>query len=132
MKLLPMRPAGSIARKAASFESEILELRARGYTFEAIREALAQAGVLVSNSTVQREAAKASRGAAPSVGASRSLSAPASPSPTYIAQPGPESAPDAPAWNLPSHWRSGEEVADAFVEGCVTNRFLRSKPPTPD
>jgi spermidine synthase len=33
-------------------------LHAEGYTFEAIREALADAGVVVSNTTVQREVAR--------------------------------------------------------------------------
>ena len=59
MKLAPTGPPGRITRKARAFASEILQLRAQGYTFEAIREALAGAGVLVSNSTVQREAARA-------------------------------------------------------------------------
>lgn len=61
MNLVPVRPPGPNARKARSFSSEILQLRVQGYTFEAIREALAAAGVHVSNSTVQREAARAAR-----------------------------------------------------------------------
>ena len=59
MNLVPVRPPGPNARKARAFAAEIIQLRAQGYTFEAIREALAGAGVLVSNSTVQREAARA-------------------------------------------------------------------------
>jgi len=59
MNLVPVRPPGPNARKARAFASEILQLRAQGYTFEAIREALAGAGVQVSNSTVQREVARA-------------------------------------------------------------------------
>jgi len=59
MNLVPIRPPGPNARKARSFSLQILQLRAQGYTFEAIREALAAAGVRVSNSTVQREAARA-------------------------------------------------------------------------
>jgi hypothetical protein len=39
----------------------MVELRSQGYTFEAIREALADAGVKVSNSTVQREVARLRR-----------------------------------------------------------------------
>ncbi|MCR5864561.1 hypothetical protein [Aquincola sp. J276] len=39
MNLVPVRPPGPNARKARSFSSEILQLRAQGYTFEAIREA---------------------------------------------------------------------------------------------
>lgn len=59
MNLVPVRPPGPNARKARAFAAEILQLRAQGYTFEAIREALAGAGVHVSNSTVQREVARA-------------------------------------------------------------------------
>lgn len=59
MNLVPVRPPGPNARKARAFAADIARLRAQGYTFEAIREALASAGVLVSNSTVQREAARA-------------------------------------------------------------------------
>jgi hypothetical protein len=38
------------------------ELRAQGYTFEAIRQVLATVGVHVSNATVQREMARACTG----------------------------------------------------------------------
>ena len=69
MNLVPVRPPGPNARKARAFAAEIARLRAQGYTFEAIREALAGAGVHVSNSTVQREAARAA--------AARPASAPA-------------------------------------------------------
>lgn len=59
MNLIPVRPPGPNARKARAYAADILNLRAQGYTFEAIREALAGAGVHVSNSTVQREVARA-------------------------------------------------------------------------
>ena len=58
MNLVPVRPPGPNSRKARAYVHEILQLRAQGYTFEAIREALAGAGVHVSNSTVQREVAR--------------------------------------------------------------------------
>jgi hypothetical protein len=59
MKLTPTAPPGRITRKARAFTAEILQLRHQGYTFEAIRAALASAGVHVSHSTVQREVARA-------------------------------------------------------------------------
>lgn len=62
-RLIPKRPPGRCNRKARTFSEEIRRLRAEGYSFEVIREALAEAGVVVSNSTVQREAA---RGTSPS------------------------------------------------------------------
>jgi len=89
VKLVPIRPPGPNARKARAYESDILQLRAQGYTFEAIREALAAAGVHVSNSTVQREVARVGkqRPTAASATASESIKAsglaPASPDTAY-------------------------------------------------
>lgn len=57
-RLTPRRPPGRSNRKARTFSAEIRRLHAEGYSFAAIREALAEAGVLVSISTVQREAAR--------------------------------------------------------------------------
>jgi hypothetical protein len=57
-RLIPRRPPGRCNRKAGTFSAEVRRLRAEGYSFEVIREALAGAGVVVSNSTVQREAAR--------------------------------------------------------------------------
>lgn len=57
-RLAPTRPPGRWHGKARAFAGEIGRLHAEGYTFEAIREALAEAGVVVSNSTVQREVAR--------------------------------------------------------------------------
>jgi hypothetical protein len=51
-----MQPPGRITRKTRDFEAEIVQLRAQGYTLEAIRQALAGAGVHVSINTVRREA----------------------------------------------------------------------------
>jgi hypothetical protein len=48
---------GCSARKARRFASEMRVLCDQGYTFEAIRLALASSGVHVSNATVQREVA---------------------------------------------------------------------------
>jgi hypothetical protein len=57
-RLIPRRPPGRCNRKAGSFSAEIRRLRAEGYSLDVIREALAAAGVVVSTSTVQREAAR--------------------------------------------------------------------------
>lgn len=60
MNLTPTgQPTGY--RRARSFAPQMVELRSQGYTFEAIREALADVGVNVSNSTVQREVARLRR-----------------------------------------------------------------------
>lgn len=57
MKLNPIgQPTGY--RRARRYASQMLALRSQGYTFEAIRETLADVGINVSNSTVQREIAR--------------------------------------------------------------------------
>ena len=61
MRLNPKHPPGRVNRKARAFEPEIARLRSEDYTCEAIRAALADIGVDVSLSTVQREAARAKR-----------------------------------------------------------------------
>jgi hypothetical protein len=68
-KLVPRRPPGRSSRKARAFAEEIGRLRAEGYTYELIREALADAGVIVGLSTVHREVTRwrlSARSAAPS------------------------------------------------------------------
>jgi IS30 family transposase len=55
MNLKPMGPPGRSTRKARAFEAEIGRLSRQGYNSEAIREALALAGVNVSRATVRRE-----------------------------------------------------------------------------
>lgn len=55
-RLTPLQPPGRKTRKARAYSSEILRLRALGYSCDAIRGALADAGVKVSLSTVWREA----------------------------------------------------------------------------
>lgn len=57
-RLTPKQPPGRITRKARAYTSEILRLRDAGYSFDAIREALADVGVKVSRSTVWRETAR--------------------------------------------------------------------------
>jgi len=125
MKLVPIRPPGPSARKARAFEAEIWQLRARGYTFEAIREALAGAGVHVSNSTVQREVARASKPQAapiPTVlGATSERSTRRSPAPVVNEPPAPlrgDSATDP---------RSSKDLAEAFVRSQSTNPLIRTK-----
>jgi len=85
MKLAPTCPPGRATRKARAFTAEILQLRDQGYTFEAIRAALADAGVHVSSSTVRREVTK-NAGRVPSVHPARTApSNPSSPQPPGLA-----------------------------------------------
>ena len=140
MNLVPIRPPGPAVRKARAFAVDILRLRSQGYTFEAIREALAAAGVHVSNSTVQREVARAAR-QPPAVSSSVILpqgqvpalhgsmvgdSVPA----TGVVAPTPAPTPPARGAGSPSVFAngpSGEEVAKAFMATQITNPFMREK-----
>ena len=81
MKLVPADPPGRSSRKARRFAQDMRELRDQGYTFEAIRMALAAVGVHVSNATVQREVARAVKG----LGAAGEVRPMASPAPTPVA-----------------------------------------------
>lgn len=67
MRLTPKDPPGRVNRKARAFELEIVRLRSEDYTCEAIRKALADIGVVVSLSTVQREVARSSKQPSPVV-----------------------------------------------------------------
>lgn len=126
MRLVPTHPPGRSTRKARDFETEIGELHAQGYTLEAIREALAGAGVQVGISTVRREA---NRHAAP-----RPVSAPASAAVAVALAPAPSRTPlatEAPtALVYPStrlERRSGKDVAEAFMRNRITNPLVRSE-----
>ncbi|MGM9484879.1 hypothetical protein ACS5PN_27045 [Roseateles sp. NT4] len=58
MKPMLFATSGRATRKAREYGGEIRLLRSQGCTFEAIRAALADVGISVSKSTVQREAAR--------------------------------------------------------------------------
>ena len=114
MKLAPKHPPGRRTRKARVFEAEIRQLRAEGYTFESIRAALADAGVQVSRSTVQREAARQTLDAAAegADGAARNADTPMKRQP-------PEPARAEPL--------SGKDIAEAFVRNRITNPLIRNR-----
>jgi hypothetical protein len=56
MRLHPRNPPGHAGRKARRYVNDIRNLREEGHTYETIRQALLDAGVSVSLSTVRREA----------------------------------------------------------------------------
>lgn len=58
MSLQTRRPPGHGKRKALTYAADIVGLRSQGHSYSAIREALEDAGVLVSISTVRREVLK--------------------------------------------------------------------------
>jgi hypothetical protein len=140
MNLVPVRPPGPNARKARAFAADILRLRSQGYTFEAIREALAGAGVHVSNSTVQREAARAAR--QPPVITSMATAPPdANPAAKRagseatvqdrvreaLSPPAPPAAQGTSAPSTFANGPSGKDVAEAFMSTQITNPVVRAK-----
>jgi hypothetical protein len=126
IKLVPSEPPGRSSRKARRFAPEMRALRAQGYTFEAIRLALASSGVHVSNATVQREVARASKKSS----VSQSLGSGARPDELPPALPhllgsAPTSqthAPQSPqVASVQTDMRSGKEIAEAFASSRITN-----------
>ena len=113
MKLVPADPPGRSSRKARRFAQDMRELRDQGYTFEAIRMALAAVGVHVSNATVQREVARAVKG----LGAARDGRQNTGPVPTPVAL----------GTYTEADPRSGREIAEAFTATQNTNPLFRSR-----
>lgn len=61
MSLQTRRPPGHANRKALAYAADIATLREAGHTYESIRQALEDAGVQVSLSTVRREVLRDAR-----------------------------------------------------------------------
>lgn len=132
MSLEPDTAPGVGSRKAWAYEQEIARLRALGYTLDAIREALAKAGVVVSISTVWREASRARR--APQPTAQSATPGPASGStgdrepaslPAALSQTAPSLDPAKP--ESVSTRRSGKDIAEEFRRRKNTNPLMRAK-----
>ena len=120
MPLQARRPPGHANRKVLDFAVDIRELRAQGHSLSAIRQALADAGVVVSISTVRREVLRA----VPPVTPSSVVTAPA-----VLAQP----APYTPANHaVPVADQSGplrgKAIAEAFVRSRPINPLFRKEP----
>ena len=118
MKLTPKEPPGRSTRRARGFSADIGRLRAQGYTFEAIRQALADAGVKVSKSTVQREMARL---ASTSSTGSVAISEPSPPVSASVSAPSPVTP------SMATDLRSGKEIAEAFAGTHITNPLIRAR-----
>lgn len=119
MHLQPRRERGRSDRKAAAYASEILRLRGEGFTFEAIREALIDIGVELSEATLRREVQRSQ----PTGDRSRRTAPPASCSAAPAAVP-PTASVAAPS---ASAGASGKEIAEAFFDAHPSNPLLRTK-----
>ena len=125
MRLVPTQSPGRGTRKARDFGNEIVELRAQGYTLDAIRAALANAGIHVTVSTVWRETKRAK--APPSGTPGTQVRLPAAPpmqtttQRSGIATPAPIAAPVHP------ERPDGRKQAEVFMSTQITNPLIRSK-----
>jgi len=132
MKLVPTDPPGRSSRKAKRFAQDMRELRAQGYTFEAIRMALAAVGVHVSNATVQREVARTTKAASVAQGSGSGVRTdewpPALTQPQVSAPPPPSNTPQSPQFvSVEADMRSGKEIAEAFASSRITNPLARAR-----
>ena len=132
IKLVPSEPPGRSSRKARRFAPEMRALRAQGYTFEAIRLALASSGLQVSNATVQREVARATKAASvaqDSGSGARPDEWPPDPyQPLASAPPPSTTTPQSPqVASVQTDMRSGKEIAEAFASSRITNPLARAR-----
>jgi len=124
VELQPKRQPGRADRKAAAYAVEILRLRGAGYTYEAIREALAEVGIELSTSALRREVRR------PRVRSKAVLSgSPSAPRPAAantVSTPPPASSPLAPVPAAPvdSH---GHDIAEAFFNDNPSNPLVHTK-----
>lgn len=116
----PKHPPGQRSRKARRYVDQIRNLKAQGYTLDDIREALADAGVVVSKSTVQREASRRP----PSAYQPDRPMAPPPPMPPTIdglnTEPQPAAAPPSQAMK-----QSGKDIAAAYFAANNFNPLFR-------
>lgn len=120
MQLQPKRPPGRADRKAAAYAGEILRLRAEGYTYQTIREALADVGIELSESALRREVRRRQQRvgrAAPGI----RPPAPVSGAPSL---PVPQAASTGP---LPSPATSGRDIAEAFFNAHPSNPLFPTR-----
>lgn len=120
MQLQPKRPPGRVDRKAAAYAAEIVRLRAEGYTYEAIREALAEVGIELSECALRREVRRHER---------RSVGAPPDPQPPSRGHASPSLSVTRPLATgpPPSTNATGREIAEAFFNANPSNPLLPTK-----
>jgi hypothetical protein len=111
--LTPRQPPGRLSRKALAFESEIFRLRTEGHSCEAIRQALFDAGLSVSRSTVKREVARLAR--------RQHVAEARDPIARHLSEP------PRTVVAFANDPRSSKEIAESFVKGRITNPLLRRR-----
>lgn len=127
MQLQPRRQPGRTDRKAAVHASEIVRLRAEGYTYEAIREALSDIGVALSTSALRREVRRHQHRAGDSSSGTQSASRMPSSAARSSPLPLPLPLPLPPARLSSPSGTSGREIAETFFNAHPGNPLLRTK-----
>lgn len=133
VQLEPKHPPRRTRYKLWAYSAEIHRLNAEGYTCEEIRDALAEVGLVVSRSTVQREAARGrQRPAATSdtspaalITAAGGVAAPAPMAPSTRQEPVP-SLTTRGALDPSDDPRTAKQVAEDFMKDQITNPLLRT------
>ncbi len=131
MELQPKRQPGRADRKAAAYALEIARLRSMGYTYESIREAMAEVGVELSTSALRREVRRlhGRSNVAVQVPVPVPLKMPLpgllpASARTVLAAPPSSSPPPSPAAAPASR---GHEVAEAFFNAHPSNPLVPTK-----
>lgn len=124
MELKPKRQPGRADRKAAAYVEEIVRLRRADYTYEAIREAMAEVGIALSTSALRREVRRLRRRSPVVLSDSQSVPRPAavnslSTSPPDLSLPTPSTAARA---RPRSH-----DIAEAFFNANPSNPLVHPK-----
>ncbi len=123
MQLQPKHPPGRKSRKVRAYSQEIHRLQAEGYTCDEIRAALADVGVVVSRSTVQREAARVLQRANRTSATVAAAVSPPSPAASPI-----ERQPALASGRVqPEDLRSVRQVAEDFMKSQHTNLLLNTE-----
>jgi hypothetical protein len=134
VQLAPKHPPRRRRFKLRAYSPEIHRLNAEGYTCEEIREALIEVGLVVSRSTVQREAARGrqrpaatspTNSAAPKTDAGL-VSAPAPTSNTSGREPQPSRATSRAVAHADDP-RTAKQVAEDFMKDQITNPLLHTE-----
>lgn len=126
VKLVPPGPPGRITRKARDFQADIAQLRAQGYTLDAIRQALDAAGVRVSISTVRRESLRRV-GGGQATQATNEKGSMASLTAEVVQDAAPVAAHTGSVNAASPTWLKGRDVAEAYMRDHVTNPLYRAK-----
>jgi hypothetical protein len=121
VQLQPKHPPGLKRHKVRAYSVEIHRLQADGYTYDEIREALADAGVVVSRSTVQREGARVMRRLNPTSATAAAAVATPPPAATPVHREAVRSA----ALPHAGDPRTSQQIAEDFMKDQVTNPLLR-------